>query len=161
MNSEQAQSIIMNIIGGQYEERWPEEERNAIFSTAEFSYDQRMEVGTFLFGNLRDINLVFAAVRPQFGADPTHVDHFKRFLADLASGTYDRKYHYFDVLKADWFFLDGALNARRSPPSPFACALHAWEALLFARAVPRASRGAAGSFLFVPPTPQGSRAGCY
>ena len=86
MSALEAQAIVMNFIGGQYEERWPEEERNAIFSTAEFSYDQRMEVGTFLFGNLRDINLVFAAVRPQFGADPTHVDHFKRFLADLASG---------------------------------------------------------------------------
>ena len=32
---------------------------------------------------------------------------------------------------------------------------------LLVRAVPRASRGAAASFLFVPPTPQGSRAGCY
>ena len=114
--------------GGQYEERWPEEERNAILFTAEFSYDQRLEVGTFLFGNLRDSDLVFAAVRPQLGADPTHLDHFRRFLADLASGKYDEKYHYFDVLKADWFFVGGALNARRSPPSPFARLVHAWDA---------------------------------
>ena len=128
MNSEQAQSIIMNIIGGQYEERWPEEERKAILSTAELSYGQRLDVGTFLFGNLRDINLVFAAVRPQLCADPKDVDHFRRFLADLDSGKYEEIYHYFDVLEADWLFLSGKLNTRRSPPSPFARELHAWEA---------------------------------
>ena len=88
----------------------------------------RLNVATFLFGNLRDSDLVLAAVRPQLGADATHVDHFRRFLADLASSKYDEKYHCFDVLKADWFFLSGALNARRSPPSPFARAVHAWEA---------------------------------
>jgi len=123
-----AQSIILNIIGGQFEERWPESERNAIFFTAEFSYKQRIEVATFLFGNVRDIDLVLAAVRPQLGADPKHLDHFRRFLADLASGKYDERYHYFDVLKADWFFLSGALNARRSPPSQLARAVHAWDA---------------------------------
>ena len=128
MTALEAQAIVMNIIGGQYEERWPEEERNTILSIAEYSYDQRINVGTFLFGNLRDYDLVLTAVRPQLGADPTHLDHFQRFLADLASGKYDQKYHYFDVLKADWFFLSGALNVRRSPPSQLARAVHAWEA---------------------------------
>ena len=46
----------------------------------------------------------------------------------VTSGKYDQKYHYFDVLKADWFFLSGALNVRRSPPSQLARAVHAWEA---------------------------------
>lgn len=127
MTPEQAQVIIMNIIGGQYEERWPESERNAIKSN-ELSYNQRIMVGTFLFGNLRDSDLVLAAVLPQLGSDPTHLEHFRRLLADLNSGKYDQKYHYFDVLAADWFFLDGMLNARRSPPSQVARALHAWDA---------------------------------
>ena len=124
----EAQSTIMTIIGGQYVERWPESERNAIFSITELSYQQRIDVVTFLFGNMRDSDLVFAAVLPQLGADPTHVDHCRRLLADLASGKYDDKYHYFDVLNADWFFLSGALNVRRLPPSQLARAVHAWDA---------------------------------
>ena len=58
----------MNIIGGQYEQRWPESERNAIKSN-ELSYNQRIMVGTFLFGNLRDSDLVLAAVLPQLGSE--------------------------------------------------------------------------------------------
>jgi len=45
----------------------------------------------------------------------------------LASGKYDLKYHYFDVLAADWLYLDGTLNGRRTPPSPLARLLLAWE----------------------------------
>jgi hypothetical protein len=32
------------------------------------------------------------------------------------------------VHSADWLFLSGAVNTRRSPPSPFARAVHAWDA---------------------------------
>ena len=118
---------ILNIIGGQYFERWPEQEQRIILYTAEFTYDQRITALTFLYGNLRDVDLVYAAVQMQLGVDPRDHDHAQRFLADLASGRYDQKYHYFNVLAADWLFLDGTLNARRTPPSPLARLLLAWE----------------------------------
>ena len=121
------QQSIMNIIGGQYLERWPEEEARIILYTAEFSYLQRITALTFLFGNIRDVDLIYAATRQQLGIDPNHHDHALRFLADLRSGKYDQKYHYFDVLAADWLYLDGMLNARRTPPSPLARLLLAWE----------------------------------
>ena len=82
---------------------------------------------TFLYGNLRDVDLVYAAVRLQLGVDPDHHDHTLRFLADLRSGKYNEKYFYFDVLAADWFFLGGALNTRHAPPTPHARLLGAWE----------------------------------
>ena len=75
---------------------------------------------TFLFGNLRDVELVYAAVLPQIGVDPRDRDHARRFLADLASGRYDRKYFYFNVLEAEWLFLGGTVNLRHAPPTPFA-----------------------------------------
>ena len=86
---------ILNIIGGQYFERWPEQEQRIVLYTAEFTYDQRITALTFLYGNLRDADLVYAAVQMQLGVDPRDHDHAQRFLADLASGRYDQKYHYF------------------------------------------------------------------
>ena len=45
--------IIMNIIGGQYVERWPEDEYRIILYTPAFTYQQRITALTFLYGNLR------------------------------------------------------------------------------------------------------------
>lgn len=119
---------VLSVIGGQYKERWPDKESRIIFnSTAYFTYNERLTALTFLYGNIRDAGLVYAALHPQLGVDPRDHDHSQRFLADLASGKYDQKYHYFDVVAADWLFLDGTLNTRRKPPSPLARLLLAWE----------------------------------
>ena len=118
---------IMNIIGGQYFERWPDEEQRLILYTPVFTYEQRLTALTFLFGNFRDVDLVYAALRKQIGMDPDDHDHALRFLADLRSGKYNDKYYYFDVIAADWFFLGGALNTRHAPPTPTARLLLAWE----------------------------------
>ena len=104
---------VLNLIGGQYKERWPDEESRIIFISTVLTYTQRLTALTFLYGNLRDVELVYAAVHPQLGVDARDHDHARRFLADLARGKYDLKYHYFDVLAADWLFLGGAVNARR------------------------------------------------
>ena len=118
---------ILNIIGGQYFERWPDEERRIILYSAEFTYRQRLAACTFLYGNVRDAGLVYEAIREQLGVDTKDHDHARRFLADLASGKYDLKYHYFDVLAGDWLFLSGAVNVHRTPPSPLARLLLAWD----------------------------------
>ena len=60
---------------------------------------------------------MYTAVLPQLGVEPRDLDHARRFLADLASGKYDLKYFYFDVLAGDWLFLSGAVNLRHAPPS--------------------------------------------
>ena len=118
---------ILNIIGGQYFERWPDEESRIILHTSVFTYSQRLTALTFLYGNIGDVDLVYSAVRKQLGVDPKDHEHALRFLDDLSSGKYDQKYHYFDVLAADWLFLDGTVNARRTPSSPLARLLHAWD----------------------------------
>jgi len=118
---------VLSVIGGPYKERWPSEEYRIMFLVDVFSYQQRITALTFLYGNMRDAALVFNSVIPQLGADPRDHDHAQRFLVDLASGKYDRKYHYFDVHAADWLYLDGTLNARRTPPSPLARLLLAWD----------------------------------
>ena len=118
---------ILNIIGGQYLERWPDKESQSILYTAVFTYEQRITALTFLYGNIGDVDLVYASIGQQLGVDPRDHDHAQRFLADLASGKYDQKYHYFDVLAGDWLSLDGTVNARRTPHSPLARLLHAWE----------------------------------
>jgi hypothetical protein len=127
MRSCDARTCILNIIGGQLLERWPPTFMEKFFGNREFSYKDRMDMGTFLYGNMRDINLVYCAVREQVGSDPTHHDHMRRWLADIASGKYDERYYYFDVLLADWYFLGGALNADRWLPSPYARVMNAWE----------------------------------
>ena len=118
---------VLSVIGGAYKERWPNEESRIIFTVDVFTYQQRITALTFLYGNLRDAALVYSAVQPQLGIDPRKHDHAQRFLADLASGKYDRKYHYFDVHAANWLHLDGTLNARRTPPSQLGRLLLAWE----------------------------------
>ena len=118
---------MLSVIGGAYKERWPEEESRIIFDTDVFTYTQRITALTFLYGNLRDAALVYAALQPQIGVDPRDQDHAHRFLVDLASSKYDQKYHYFDVLAADWLLLDGTVHTRRTPPSQLARLLLAWE----------------------------------
>ena len=124
-----AWSTVLTTIGGQYKERWPDEESRIIFHSTVLTYSQRLTALTFMYGNIRDVDIVYAALLPhQIGVEPRSRDHAQRFLADLASGKYDLKYHYFDVHAADWFFFSGAVNARRSPPSQLARSLHAWDA---------------------------------
>ena len=118
---------MLHVLGGQYKERWPEEEYNIIFLADKFTYSQRITLLTFLYGNLRDGGLVYAAIYPQIGVDPRDHDHAQRFLADLASGKYNHKYFYFDVHAGEWLFLSGTVNLRHAPPSPLARALLAWE----------------------------------
>ena len=122
-----AQQTILNVIGGQLLERWPEEEERIILYELVLSYSQRITAITFLYGNFRDVDLVYTALQQQIGGDPHDRDHARRLLADLASGRYDDTYFYFNVLAADWLFLNGTLNARHAPPSPHARALHAWD----------------------------------
>ena len=83
---------VLNIIGGQYKERWPDEESRIIFHSTVFTYQQRITALTFLYGNLRDADMVYAALLPQIGVDSKDRDHAQRFLADLASGKYDPMY---------------------------------------------------------------------
>ena len=128
MKTSTAWQNVLNHIGGQYKERWPKEESRIIFLSTVFTYSQRITALTFLYGNLRDVDIVYAALLPQIGVEERDRDHAQRFLADLASGKYDLKYHYFDVHAADWLFLSGTVNARRAPPSQFARAVHAWDA---------------------------------
>ena len=127
MRSCDALTCILNIIGGQLLERWPPTFVEKLFGTFEFSYKDRIEMGTFLYGNVRDTNLVYNAVRQRLGSDPKHHDHMCRWLADIASGNYDDRYYYFDVMLADWCFLGGALNAKRWPSSPYVRLINAWE----------------------------------
>ena len=62
MNTHEAQQSILNIIGGDYMERWPVTIINVIFGNAEYSYNNRRDIGTFLYGNVRDANLVYLSV---------------------------------------------------------------------------------------------------
>jgi len=118
---------VLSVIGGPYKERWPDNEYRIIFLSTVFTYTERLTALTFIYGNIRDASLVYSALHPQLGVDAKDHEHALRFLADLKSGKYDQKYHYFDVLAGDWLFLDGTVNARRTPPSPLARLLLAWE----------------------------------
>ena len=117
MNTHEAQQSILNIIGGDYMERWPVTIINVIFGNAEYSYNNRRDIGTFLYGNVRDANLVYLSVCASNSAPTrrtTTICELRRWLADIASGKYDDKYHYFDVLLADWYYLGGAAREVRS-----------------------------------------------
>ena len=59
--------------------------------TTVFTYSQRIIALTFLYGNVRDVDLVYEAIRPQIGVDPSDHNHMRRFLADLASIKYNLK----------------------------------------------------------------------
>ena len=48
-----AQNLILNVIGGQLVERWPEAEKNLIFGGRKLTYVGRITVATFLYGNTR------------------------------------------------------------------------------------------------------------
>ena len=122
-----ARQLVDSIIGGQYVERWAEHEYLAMLTGRVLSYDDRIALGTFLYGNLRDAQLVYAALKQQLGPDAKDHDHMRRWLADLASGKKDNVY-YHDVLEGDYFFFSGKLHAAIAPPaSPCVRVLNAWE----------------------------------
>ena len=106
---------MLSVVGGPYKERWPDDEYRVIFLSTVFTYEERLTALTFLYGNIRDAGLVYNALHPQLGVDAKDHNHALRFLADLASGKYDLKYYYFDVLAGDWLYLNGTVNARRTP----------------------------------------------
>ena len=64
---------VLSIIGGQYKERWPDEEARIIFISTVFTYSERLTALTFLYGNLRDAGLVYSAVHPQLDSASTRV----------------------------------------------------------------------------------------
>ena len=66
----QAWQNMLSVIGGQYKERWPDEESRIIFNSTVFTYNQRITALTFLYGNIRDADLVYSAVYPQIGVNP-------------------------------------------------------------------------------------------
>ena len=120
VTSKDGKRRILNFLGGQYVERWPESEARAFFFTQELTYDDRIALGTFLYGNLRDVDLVYNALAEQLGSDLRDHDHMRRWLADLASGNYDDRVYYFEVLHApDFYYLNGTRNVERAPPQPF------------------------------------------
>ena len=136
---------MLSVIGGPYKERWPDEESRIIFNSTVFTYLERLTAVTFLYGNIRDAALVYAALHPQIGVDPRDHGNALRYLADLASGKYDLKYYYFDVLAGDWLYHNGmycqcTLHTAQPACPPAACvgarmrahALHG-EALAHAR----------------------------
>ena len=103
-------------------------EYQALFTGRVLSYTDRITLGTFLYGNLRDAQIVYAALEHQLGADPKAHDHLRRWLTDLLSGKYDDRVYYLDVLEGDYFFLNGMLHAARAPPaSPCVRTLNEWE----------------------------------
>ena len=57
MTTEACQKV-MSIIGGSYQERWPHEESRIILFSTVFTYTERITALTFLYGNLRDGDLV-------------------------------------------------------------------------------------------------------
>ena len=122
----EAQRCVLNLIGGQYLERWPEDMRGSVFGAHQFSYSERIGVGRFLFGNVGSAELVYLAMSPRLGNAGNHA-HMRSYLHDLASGRYDQTRYYFSVRQADWHYLDGRLNVDRRPPQPLARALNAWE----------------------------------
>ena len=130
MTSEDGKRRILNFLGGQYVERWPESEARAFlfFHSQELTYNDRLALGTFLFGNLRDADLVYSALAEQLGADTKSHDHMRRWLADLASGKFDDRVYYYEVIHApDFYYLSGTRNVERAPPQPFVRCMHAWE----------------------------------
>ena len=52
----EAQRCLLNAIGGPYLEGWPEEMRISFFGAHQYSYEERLYCGKFLYGNLRDVD---------------------------------------------------------------------------------------------------------
>ena len=59
----EAQKRILNVIGGQYVERWPEYTRALFFGISKLKYGERLHIAKFLYGNLRDEQLVYTVMR--------------------------------------------------------------------------------------------------
>ena len=55
--------------------RWPDEESRIIFTSTVFTYTERITALTFLYGNLRNVEIVYAALLQQIGVDARDRDH--------------------------------------------------------------------------------------
>jgi len=73
----EAWSTVLNIIGGQYKERWPDEESRIIFLSTAFTYQERLTALTFPlrrsflspFSHLPLTFLSSSSHHPQIGVD--------------------------------------------------------------------------------------------
>ena len=129
----EAQRCIMNVLGGQLIERWPEERRRSILGAHKLSYAERKHVALFLYGNVRDVDLVYAAMLPRvekLGDPPRENErrrgHLHSYLVALAKGKYDATRYYFQVAHDPcWRYLSGEVHHERT--APVARLLNAWE----------------------------------
>ena len=126
----EAQKRILNVIGGQYVERWPEYTRALFFGISKLKYGERLHIAKFLYGNLRDEQLVYTAMRHRLGNKGNH-DHFRSYLADLARGKYNDSRDYVQIREEpDRYMLNGVRLAD-APLSVGVRALNAWEAEVY------------------------------
>ena len=81
MTPEEAHTIVMTIIGGQYIERWPESKRNAIFCSYRLIYQKvgahLPKMGAYIYQKLTTIffNLLAISIWHHCGGLPQKYQH--------------------------------------------------------------------------------------
>ena len=120
--------LILIVFGEGLSERWPTPEDDLFFGGFVLVFVGRLELASLLFVFFCCVQLVHDAMLPLLGPDARGRVHAKRFLLDVNAGRYDSSYHYYDVLAAVCYSINGQLNARRRPACPYVRLLHVWDA---------------------------------
>ena len=121
-----ARAHILDVLGGQYIERWPEEMKDAFLGEQKLTYGVRTHLAKFLYGNLRDKDLVYAAMRPQLGNNENH-HQILAYLEAMSTGRYNQSWYFQVREQPDNYYLDGSLYVQRTPPNPCVRTFNAWE----------------------------------
>ena len=86
-------------------DNWPEPMEKLFFGGETLSCGERLRLLTFLVGNGYPVDAVCTVLarRLRTGASAMHANNV---LKDLASGRYDHRWYYFNVIQQDWLYLD-------------------------------------------------------
>lgn len=91
---------------------WPPYIRNAYFSPQPISFQQRMSMVCFFYGNGCSPQDIVTILRPKL-RDRSAIQHVDSVIASVASESYDAKWFYYNVHLNDYMYLNGNLCSTR------------------------------------------------
>ena len=105
---------------------WPECMVALFFGSQTLSYRQRLHLLTFLYGNGYPVDAIRVVLAPRMRT-PASCRHAENVLKDLISSRYDSRWYYFNVVEADFLFLDGTPHGVPRGNQVYTRLVNAWD----------------------------------
>ena len=107
-------------------DNWPEQMVKLYQGRETLSCVERLRMLTFLVGNGYPVDAIITVLAPRLRTAASAM-HANSLLKDLASGRYDHRWFYFNVIEQDNLYLNGAPYGEPRGSQVFTRRVNAWD----------------------------------